>query len=274
LPCPSSKYAFARKSSPLACAKRHVSARWLVKLDIHDFFESISERRVYFAFHECGYQPLVAFELARLCTRVHSLDHTPDEWQSTHRRPPGVIDSYADGRVGHLPQGAPTSPMLSNIVSRPLDELLDRLARRDGLVYTRYSDDIAFSTDGDLTRGQIRTLINDATRVFDAFGHSVHRKKITVAPPGSRRLILGLLVDGDKARLTRTYRSRVETHLRGIEKFGLAAHAATRHFTSIWGMIRHVEGLIAHACAVDVDYGGVLRARLAETLNKSGWSSL
>jgi RNA-directed DNA polymerase len=163
--------------------------------------------------------------------------------------------------------------MLSNVVSRPLDELLDRLAHRDGLVYTRYSDDVVFSTDRDLTRRQVRTLVTGSTRIFAAFDHVVHRKKITVAPPGSRKLVLGLLVDGDEARLSRAYRSRIETHLRGVEKFGLAEHAAARHFTSIWGMIRHIEGLIAHACAVDRKYGDSLRARLTETLNKGGWSN-
>jgi RNA-directed DNA polymerase len=104
--------AYARGASPLLCANRHVGARWLVKLDIHDFFESISERRVYFAFHECGYQALVAFELARLCTRVRSPPNPtmPPEWQSLRRNTPGVISSYADPRIGHLPQGAPMAP--------------------------------------------------------------------------------------------------------------------------------------------------------------------
>jgi RNA-directed DNA polymerase len=172
--------AYARGASPLACAKRHIGARWLVKLDIHDFFESISERRVYFAFRECGYQPLVAFELARLCTRVHPAHHPviEPEWFS-YRRHEGIISLYANGQIGHLPQGAPTSPMLSNLVSRPLDELLDRLAHRNGLIYTRYSDDLVFSTGRDLTRRHIKTLLNDVARVFAGFGHAVHRQLCT-----------------------------------------------------------------------------------------------
>jgi RNA-directed DNA polymerase len=99
----------------------------------------------------------------------------------------------------------------------------------------------------------------------------VHRKKIAVAPPGSRKIVLGLLVDGDEARLSRAYRVRIETHLRGIAKFGLAEHAVARHFTSIWGMIRHIEGLIAHAQGIDPEYGDKLRSRLNHVLNDSGW---
>ena len=277
--------AYARGASPLACARRHLGSRWLVKLDIHDFFESISERRVYFAFRECGYQPLVAFELARLRTRVHA-EHHPvisPEWLSARRDGPGVISSYAYARIGHLPQGAPTSPMLSNLVSRPLDELLDQFAHQNELVYTRYSDDVVFSTAKDLTRRDVGTLVNNVSRVFAAFGHAVHRKKIAVAPPGSRKIVLGLLVDGDEARLSRAYRTRIEArlsrayrtrienHLRGIKKFGLAEHAAARHFSSIWGMVRHIEGLIAHARSVDPRYGDALRAHLTQTPNERGW---
>jgi RNA-directed DNA polymerase len=92
--------AYARGASPLACAKRHVDARWVVKLDIHDFFESISERRVYFAFRECGYQPLIAFELARLCTRVHPAYHpVAPGWLSSRRDASGVISSYTNAQT-------------------------------------------------------------------------------------------------------------------------------------------------------------------------------
>jgi RNA-directed DNA polymerase len=245
----------------------------LVKLDIHDFFESISERRVYFAFRGCGYQPLVSFELARLCTRVHSTyAPIPPGWRSSRREEAGVIRSYADARLGHLPQGAPTSPMLSNIVSEPLDSLLEMIGQRDGLIYTRYSDDVVFSSDSDLTHRKVRTLVHDVARVFAAFGHVLHRKKVTIAPPGARKLVLGLLVDGEQARLSRAYRTRIETHLRGIELFGLAGHAATRHFASVWGMVRHVEGLVAHAFAVDQVYGAQMKQRLSRALAALGWS--
>lgn len=264
--------AYAPGNSPADCARRHLGARWLVKFDIHDFFESISETRVYFVFRDCGYQPLIAMELARLCTRVHS-SHTSTSarWRS-NRRTAGTISVYDDPRLGHLPQGAPTSPMLANLVSLPLDTMLERIGERFGLVYTRYSDDVVFSTGGDLTRKQVLTLIHDVSRTFAAFGHQLHRKKITVAPPGSRKLVLGLLVDGNMVRLSRTYRGRLDAHVRGIERFGLAEHAASRRFSSIWGMLRHVGGLIAHASSVDAAYGAALRTRLSRAVAAEGWT--
>lgn len=271
-PVHASSMAYAGGSSPLKCAMRHVGARWLLKFDIHDFFESIPEKRVYAVFRACGYQALVAFELTRLCTRVHSEYATiPQAWRSNRSHGTPAIQAYSDRRIGHLPQGAPTSPMLSNLVSKPMDTVCADLASAAGLVYTRYSDDIVFSTGEDLTRGDVRNLVNDVTRIFAAFGHVLHRKKITIAPPGARKLVLGLLVDGSAVRLSREYRDRLETHLRGIEHFGLAEHAASRNFASIWGMVRHIRGLAAHAMAIDRAYGEAFDVRLTGALAKQGW---
>ncbi len=108
------RFAYARGASPIKCAKHHLGARWLVKIDIHDFFESISERRVYFAFRSCGYQPLVSFELARITTRVSSGKSIKEEqWHINQSEIPPGDRCLQDGHNGHLPQGAPTSPLLS-----------------------------------------------------------------------------------------------------------------------------------------------------------------
>jgi RNA-directed DNA polymerase len=58
-------------------------------------------------------------------------------------------------------------------------------------------------------------------------------------------------VHGSKVRLTKEYRDRLQDHVRGIEKFGLGHHAAHRHFASIWGMVRHIQGLLSYAIAVE-----------------------
>ena len=62
-------FAYRRGRSIRAAAERHVGAAWLVKLDLHDFFPSVSENRVYRTFQELGYANLVSFELGRLTTR-------------------------------------------------------------------------------------------------------------------------------------------------------------------------------------------------------------
>ncbi|WP_157220415.1 reverse transcriptase family protein [Flavisphingomonas formosensis] len=209
-------FAYARGSSIYACARQHAGAGWLLKLDIHDFFESISEKSIYRVFREIGYGRLVAFELARLCTRPWV---APPRGTRAARSVANAsrrgIEFYRRDLTGYLPQGAPTSPMLSNLVFRVLDERLSQLAARNGLIYTRYSDDLTFSgpasgfsrANAAAFIGQVRELL--ATRRF-----RLHERKINIVPPGGRKVVLGLLVDRSVPRLSRELRNRLEDHVR------------------------------------------------------------
>lgn len=269
----SASYAYAPKSSPVRCAARHLGASWVIKVDIHDFFESISEKSVYAVFREAGYQPLVAFELARLCTRLPHGDELKNSKWSIEREPSRIRD-YETKAKGHLPQGAPSSPMLANLASRNMDKALQSLADREKLTFTRYSDDVVFSTVC-FDRKRAGTLLIEVERIFRTFGHALHRKKISVAAPGARKVVLGLLVQGDTVRLTKEYRSRLADHIRGVEKFGLMAHADHRHFASIWGMVRHIQGLLSYASHVEgADAIKNLRMKWTAALEREGWPVL
>ncbi|MBP2513833.1 reverse transcriptase family protein [Sphingomonas sp. PvP018] len=264
--------AYAQDCSPARCATRHLGAAWLIKVDIHDFFESITERAAWRVFRSAGYQPLISLELARLCTRQpHGREIVNPKW---HVEDAGSysIRPYRTRMMGHLPQGAPTSPMLANLASFRLDEALEALGGRYGMVYTRYSDDIAFSTGGTFDRKRAGQLIIEVERIFRSFGHALHRKKISVAPPGARKVVLGLLVHGSRLRLTGPYRRRLADHVRGVEQFGLSAHKAHRHFASLWGMVRHIQGLLGYAESVEGKAAHAdMRARLDAALARDGW---
>ena len=272
--CHSSSFAYEPGSSPAKCAAKHLGARWLIKLDVHDFFENISERAVYRVFREIGYQPLPSLELARLCTRKSSGEAIRDDkWRiPAGERTKYHIKPYRTGRLGYLPQGAPTSPMLANLASRCMDDQLNSLAGRYGLLYTRYSDDMAFSTGGTFDRQSVGRLITEVERLLRGFGHILHRKKTKVSPPQSRKVVLGLQVDGNKLRLLRDYRQRMENHVRCIEKHGLHKHRVERNFASTWGMIRHVDGLLGYAESIEGKnaHAGT-RSRFAEALESQGW---
>jgi len=264
--------AYAPSSSPAKCAERHLGAAWLIKVDIHDFFENITERAAWRVFRAAGYQPLVSLELARLCTRQpHGAASLDDKWYL--KRPDRYsIKPYRTRFLGHLPQGAPTSPMLANLASLRLDTALQALADRYGLVYTRYSDDIAFSTGAAFDRKRAVQLILEVERLFAAFGHALHRKKISVAPPGARKIVLGLLVHGTALRLNSPYRRKLADHVRGVERFGLRGHKEHRHFASLWGMVRHIQGLLSYAESVEGKPAfSALRARFDAALAREGW---
>lgn len=184
------------------------------------------------------------------------------------------IRAYYRTHMAYLPQGAPTSPMLSNLVFRPVDERLQALAGESGLVYTRYSDDLSFSAPSKvLDRERALVFVAAVEHVVRAAGFRLHGRKISISPPGARKLVLGLIVDGEMPRLQRGFRDGVRDHVRGIERFGLAAHAEHRKFEALSGLVSHVEGLLRFAGHIDPMFADPLRRQLRKTLAREGWSS-
>jgi len=255
-----SAYAFKKGSSIVGCASKHTGARWLIKIDIQDFFHSISEIQVYRVFREMGYIPLVAFELTRLCTWPFNGNQLrPPNWcnQKIARK----SFPYGGGKIGCLPQGAPTSPALSNAVMRETDRELKIIADKSNLRYTRYSDDIVFSRRGDMTRNEAVEIIADASRTLQAQGLVVNRKKTAIIPPGARKIVLGLIVNGSTPRLPRAFHDLLRQHLYYLEKFGPVEHMKRRKFKSVLGLRLHVRGLIAFAHMVEPTYADETLAR-------------
>lgn len=255
-------FAFQPGRNLIDAAQKHADCRWLLKMDVVDFFESISERQVYWIFRSLGYGALVSFEFARLCTRQHP-------WTS----PPvslGIIGSvgvlpYARRTPGHLPQGAPTSPMLANLVMRDLDSSLEGIAHRLGWTYTRYADDLAFSHLGGSSRGDAMALAALVEIKLKAKGMLPNRVKTVVSPPGARKVLLGVMVDRERPRLSKEFRNNLETHIYALThpSIGARAHKAKRGFVSVIGMRNHVTGLLSFAHQVDPDYASKLNARFA-----------
>ena len=239
-------------------------SKWLVKMDVRHFFESISEKQVYLVFRRLGYGALISFEMSRLCTRVRSSRyHQQTASLTVDREAPSL--PYEGHVQGHLPQGAPTSPMLANLAVIELDKILERLARSLGWVYTRYADDIAFSTREISTRGRAIELAKLTERELMRFGLTSNRQKTSVTPPGGRKILLGLLIDRDQPKLTRAFRNNIETHLYALSSpnIGPAAHRERRGFASVIGMRKHIVGLIAFAHQVNKEYARKLYNRFA-----------
>jgi RNA-directed DNA polymerase len=262
--------AYARKSSPLKAAALHCKARWLIKVDVMNFFESVTEVSAYRVFRRLGYQPLLSFEMARLTTRVKSsLRRLPSEYWRTEAGRWSKIENYQFWRKGSLPQGAPTSPMLANLASVQLDELLTEVADRYGLVYSRYADDMCFSTAGEFSRRRCGELIKDVYSRLRRFGLAPQTMKTVVAPPGAKKVVLGLLVNGDKPCLTREFKARLRQHFHFLQRedIGPARHAARRGFSSVIGLRHHIEGLVEYAFSVDSVYG----ARCRRALSHVAW---
>lgn len=243
-------FAFAKQTKAIDAAAIHVKATWIVKLDVTNFFESILEPAAYAVFGGLGYQPLVAFELARLCTRLRANGNIV---QGERTRARLEAAPYGAWEIGHLPQGAPTSPLLANAVARPLDDAMLSLARARGLRYTRYADDITLSTDGKWDRASALESIHATYAILRGHGLWPNLAKTHVSPPGARKVVLGMLVDGPQPRLSREFKERVRTHVHFLKHSGVgpSVHASNRGFDSVLGLQRHVYGLLAYAVSVE-----------------------
>lgn len=250
--------AFRESDNIVGAASNHCGCRWMIKLDILNFFESVSEQSVFRVFANLGYQPLVAFELARICTRRGgpSTARSGARWSYPfgHEQ---AIKSYYSPLLGHLPQGAPTSPMLANLAMTGFDEAVAEIAAAHALRYTRYADDLTFSTDqDDLNRDQAKAIVGKVYAQLAIWGFRPNLAKTAIIPPGARKVVLGLLVDGASPRLTKQFRSKLRRHFYFLTHadHGPVKHAAALKFTSVYGLRNHVSGLIAYTQQVDSNF--------------------
>ena len=261
-------FAFLKGVSIKDAAALHCKCRWLIKLDVRQFFESISEIPAYKVFRHFGYQPLVSFEMARLCTRLGSPTRARETaWWTSDASRYTAIKQYQHKRMGHLPQGAPTSPMLSNLAMANFDQNIAEVADRYKLIYTRYADDLAFSTDSrNFSREEAALVIQDAYKVMRKHGLLPNTSKTKIAPPGSRKVLLGLLVDGEEPKLTRKFKNNLRQHIYYLTKPGVgpAKHAANRKFTYVGGMKNHVDGLVTYASYIEPEFGEKCRQKLSK----------
>jgi len=182
LPMSEHAHAFRRGRSIRSGAEPHVGKRSVLKLDLKDFFPSVSAARVRGLLIACGYSFPVATTLAVLMTEAE-------------RQPVEV-----EGQVFHVPvgqrhcaQGAPTSPGLCNALVLRLDRRLAGLAKKHGLAYTRYADDLSFS--GDLSREAANKIRITVNRIVEEEGFQVNADKTRFMGRGTRQTVTGVVVN-------------------------------------------------------------------------------
>lgn len=169
-------HGFERGKSTVTGATPHARKAVVIRMDVRDFFGSTKAARVRDYFARVGWDSEAAQLLTRLCTHE-----------------------------GSLPQGAPTSPRLSNLVNFKLDARLDALARKCGADYTRYADDMAFSFASG-AHEQLQPFIRTAKKILREEGYELHtRKKLQIRRRHHRQTVTGLVVN-DRVALPRATR--------------------------------------------------------------------
>lgn len=164
----------------------HVGQEVVWHLDLCSFFWSIGSGRVRRLFRGLGYPENVAEALTGLCTT-----RCPEPVLASTTLPELERQQL---RGKHLPQGAPTSPALSNLCVHRLDCRLSALARRWGAVYTRYADDLVFSGDARFRRGlpRFRTVV---LGILIDEGFQIRRRKTRVLRSGEQQRVGGLVLN-------------------------------------------------------------------------------
>ena len=210
-------HGFAAGRSIATFAVPHVGKRMVLKMDLRDFFPSIRARRIEAFWRIAGCTDSVAAALTGLTTNAAPRGI----WRECRRE-------YSDSRLSeqahalygrpHLPQGAPSSPMLANICFRRADQRLEALARSAGAAYTRYADDLAFSGDGDFARGARRFAVHVAVIVAEE-GFAIEHRKTRLCPASGRQALAGVVVN-EKPSLPRAELETLEAILTNCARYG------------------------------------------------------
>ncbi len=241
-------HGFVPGRSTVTNAAHHTGARLVLKFDLKDFFPTIHYYRVVGLFARLGY-PVgngrfatdddsrhVAPTLARLCC------YTPDP-----RRWGNAV----------VPQGAPTSPAISNLVCR-LDARLDGLARRNNGAYTRYADDLTFSfKDAALGVGRFRWWVD---QVCHQEGFVVNQGKFHVIRSSQRQLVTGIVVN-DELRVPRELRRRFRAILHNCQAHGIESQARDHP-----RFAEYLRGFASYVHMVHPDEGAELLRQVEELL--------
>jgi RNA-directed DNA polymerase len=199
--------AFIRKSSIRKNAKFHKKQNKVLSIDIRNFFESISSYKVYVFFNRLGYSTQVSGLITNLCC---------------------LDDS--------LPQGAPTSPALSNLIFLRADARIAGFTRKYGIRYTRYADDLSFS--GEFNVGMVIKFVES---VLEDEGLKINSKKTRLMHRHQRQEVTGVIVN-NKMQAPREIRRKLRQEVYYIEKYGLPSHLdKTKNYRANY--IKHLLGI-------------------------------
>lgn len=183
-------HAYRDKKSIITNSELHLNKQAILKIDLEDFFHSIPINWVINFFSKLGYSNNVSYSLASIC----------------------CLDDC-------LPQGASSSPALTNILLRNLDKRLYKLSKAYKLTYTRYADDLTFS--GDYIPHK---LIEIVTQIVKDFGLKVNKNKTSLIIGEKQKIVTGLSVSGELLTLPRKTRRTIKKEIHYIKKYGLVSH--------------------------------------------------
>ena len=215
-----SVFSYVRKRSIVDNASKHKRQRYVFNIDLEDFFPSINFGRVRGLFIGKPYYipPEAATVIAQICCHNNQ-----------------------------LPQGAPTSPIVSNMICAQMDSQLQALAMRHKCYYTRYADDMTFSTSIRDFPSAIATMISltevevggELDAIIESNGFRINKSKVRLQPRYRRQEVTGLTVN-EFPNVRRNYVRQIRAMLYAWKEFGIA-DAEKDYFTKYDDKYRNPE---------------------------------
>jgi RNA-directed DNA polymerase len=248
----STTHGFIRDRSIVTNTLVHAGRRHILNIDLKSFFPSITERRVFGLFSSLGFDREVCDAITKICTHE-----------------------------GSLPQGAPSSPIISNMICFSLDRDLHSFSKLNRVVFTRYADDITVSTNGSPVtlfeaslppsgKLEIGALSTSFRNIFSQNGFELNEEKIHFASGSHRKIVTGLIAN-EFPNVPRRFISQTRAILYKIEKDGYSE--AEREYRTKFAtnpklsLDQHLRGNLNHISNVR-GKGDPLFRSLADKFNK------
>ena len=221
-------HGFVFNKSVKTNAESHLGRKYVVNLDIKEFFGSILENRIIGMLASIG----IDRRVSEIVVRISCVG-------------------------GHLPQGAPTSPILSNMFCFGFDKELMKIARDAKCIYTRYADDITFSSFQPITKlfsvvpaksGPFSpvSMSPPILQTFSSYGFTIHPEKAHYADQHSRRMVTGLKIN-ESVNLDRRFVRNIRATIFSVQTLGIekAQEKFVEKYNGSTSIERHLAGKIA-----------------------------
>ena len=252
----SAAHGFISPKSIVTNAKDHVNKKVVINMDLKNFFPTITYGRVKGMFFSLGYSEQIATILALICTEPMVSEFEMDDENYFIAQSPR-----------YLPQGAPTSPGISNIICRRLDARIQGLASKKGFIYTRYADDITLSS-AKYDSQEVKKLLSAIKSFVKDENFVVHPDKLRVMHSGRRQEVTGITVN-KKVNICAKELKRFRALLHHIEKDGLEG----KNWKGKTGteMLASIKGYAEFISMVNPKKGAIFKTKVQAILKKYNW---
>jgi len=244
-------HGFVPERSIVSNAVPHVGQSVVINMDLKDFFPTITYKRVKGMFQQLGYSEEISILLALLTTEPKIDELTMD----------GETYYVANGER-LLPQGAPTSPVIANIICRKLDRRINDCAQKLGFKFTRYADDLTFSSDSK-DSDLVQKLLWRVKQIIQDEGFNIHPKKTRIMRAHQTQEVTGIIVN-EKVNLSRKKVKRLRAVLFQIEKDGFS----NKHWEESDDILRSLIGFVNYYAMVNPEKALAYKAQLGRIVEK------